>query len=104
MGAAVSDFITTLVQEEVRRIVADAIQGKQILGASVHAQQVLRTYPNCGMTERDIADHIIIAAAKAGVAVEIGHVDGPRPLPAAYESARTQVRKRTNNPIGPSDR
>ena len=83
MGAVVSDFVETLVQEEVRRIVADAIQGKEILSACEHAKEVLRTYPNCGLSERDIADHITMAATRAGVAVEIGRVDGPRSHPAA---------------------
>ena len=101
MGAAVSDFIETLVHEEVRRIVADAIQGKEILSAYEHAKGVLRTYPNCGMSERDVADHIIMAAAKAGVAMEIGHVDGRRSLPAAQASERERARKRSENIGGP---
>jgi hypothetical protein len=103
MGSVVSDFIETLVQEEVRRIVADAIQGREILSAYEHAKQVLRTYPNCGLTERYIADHIIMAAAKAGVAVEIGHIDGPRLLSATQASERKHVRGRADNAVGPSD-
>jgi len=104
MGATVSDFIETLVQEEVRRIVADAIQGQEILDVYQHAQQVVRTYPNCGMTERVIADHIIMAAAKAGVAVEIGHADGLRAKTDAQLFRRKPVRNRTHNAVGPSNR
>jgi hypothetical protein len=76
MGAAVSKFIETLVQEEVSRIVAEAMQGREILSASKHARQILRTYPSCGMNEREIADRIIMSASNRGVVVQIGSNDG----------------------------
>ena len=68
-----------MVNEEVRRIVADAVKDGGFISAQSSAAEVLRVYAGCGLTEREIADEIMIAAAKAGVAVEIGAVktDGP---------------------------
>jgi hypothetical protein len=42
-----------------------------------------RAYPNCGISKRQIADEVMMAAAAAGVAVEIGPIKE-----AARESAR----------------
>lgn len=79
MGQAVSPFIQGLVTEEIRRMVAGAIEdGSTVSSASV-AAQVIGTYPNCGLTEAQIADEVMIAAARAGVAVEIGGEKGPVP-------------------------
>jgi hypothetical protein len=72
MGAAVSLFVDSLVSEEIRRIVARAIKDREMLRAFEAANTINRTYPNCGFTEREIADQVIAAAARAGVAVEIG--------------------------------
>ena len=65
-------FIAALVTEEIRRTIADAIESGSILSAAAVAAQVSRTYPNYGHTEKDIADRVMMTAAKAGVAVEIG--------------------------------
>ena len=72
MGSAVSSFIRRLIDEEIRRVVADAIEDGVILSAPATAATILRSYPHCGMTERLIADRIMLAAADAGVAVELG--------------------------------
>ena len=72
MGSTISSFIRRLIDEEIRRVVADAIEDGVILSAPATAAAVLRTYPHCGMTERLIADRIMLAAADAGVAVELG--------------------------------
>ena len=72
MGSVVSVFIQTLVDEEVRRIVAEAIAKRGTLKASAAAAQITRVYPNSGLTEREIADRVTRAAAAAGVAVEMG--------------------------------
>jgi hypothetical protein len=72
MGSAVSSVIRRLIDEELRRVVADAIEDGVILSAPATAATILRSYPHCGMTERLIADRIMLAAADAGVAVELG--------------------------------
>jgi hypothetical protein len=64
--------IETLVDEEIRRLVADAIRDGECLSVSEAATQILKTYPGCGLEERRLVDGIAIAAAKAGVAVEFG--------------------------------
>jgi hypothetical protein len=43
-----------------------------MLSASECAARILATYPNCGLREREIADQVMMAAAHAGIAVEIG--------------------------------
>ena len=72
MGSVVSVFIQTIVDEEVRRIVAEAIAKRGTLKASAAAAQIMQVYPNSGLTEREIADRLARAAAAAGVAVETG--------------------------------
>ena len=72
MGQAFSAFIQTLLNEEIRRAVAEAIETGSTISSVAVAEQVNRTYPNCGLTENEIADQVMIAAAKSGVAVEIG--------------------------------
>ena len=73
MNRPVTTFIRNLVSEEVRRIVADAVEDDVLLSAPETAAEVLRIYPNCGLAEEAIADEVMMAAAKAGVAVEIGN-------------------------------
>lgn len=58
--------------EEIRRIVAEAAKNGQIVSASDTAATILRTYPSCGFDEAEIADEVMLKAAHAGVAVEIG--------------------------------
>ena len=89
MGVERPDLIETLVTEEIRRIVADAIGNGAILSASPAASEVLRIYPTCGLTERQLTDRIIMAASAAFVAVEIG--EGP----FAREVARQPTRVRS---------
>ena len=72
----VSSFIARLVTEEIRRVVADAIESGSILSAAVVAAQVSRTYLNCSLTEEEIADQVMMTAAKAGIAVEFGKALG----------------------------
>jgi len=66
-----SPFITDLVSEEIRRLVAEAIANGGILSTADCAERVMAIYPNCGLSNRRMADAIMLAAAAAGVAVEI---------------------------------
>jgi hypothetical protein len=70
------NIIQTLILEEIRAIVAEAIQGGGCLSTAECASHITRAYPNCGVEEREIADQILITAAKAGVAVEFGKARG----------------------------
>lgn len=79
MGVAVSALADALVAEEIRRVVASAIREPGLLSASHAANLVAFTCPNSGFSEIEIADQIMIAAARAGVAVEIGSNGNSRP-------------------------
>ena len=66
-----SQLIQQLLVEEIRRIVADAIPNSRIVRAGRHAPDLLRAYPNCGLTIDDVVTEIGAAAACAGVPVEL---------------------------------
>lgn len=68
MGSAISTFDRTLVEEEIKRIVADASADSALLSAPAAAAQIARTHPNSGLTDRAIADRLMMAAAEAGIA------------------------------------
>jgi hypothetical protein len=65
-------LVRTLVFEEIRRIVAEAVEDGTCVPASSAARQIVTAYPNCGWAERDVVNEIIMTAARAGVAVEFG--------------------------------
>jgi hypothetical protein len=69
---ATQGFIERLIDEEIRRIVADAVQEGGILSAQDAADHILRAYRGSALSKTEIADRIMLAAASAGVAVEIG--------------------------------
>ena len=81
MGFEQPDLIQTLVSEEIRRIVADGIAYGSLVSTSAATSQILRVYPTCGLTKRQIADRIIMAASAAGVAVEFGETTAPEVHP-----------------------
>ncbi len=61
-----------LVSEEIRRVVADAIQGRgACLPAGRRASLIARAFPTCGLTADQIANEIVAAAICARVNVEI---------------------------------
>jgi hypothetical protein len=80
MGQTVSGFIQDLVSKEIRRIVADASGDETMVSASALANQVMDIYPNCGLNAREIADQVMMAAARAGMAVEIGIGEAITPM------------------------
>jgi len=69
---AETEFIADLVAAEIRHMVTAARTDGGMLSASECAARILATYPNCGLREREIADQVMMAAAHAGIAVEIG--------------------------------
>ena len=63
-------IVQSRVVEEIRHIVANAIRDGRIVKTGRHAPDVLRAYPNCGLTVDEVINEIGAAAACAGVAVE----------------------------------
>jgi len=59
-------------------MVAGAAAEYGAISADSAAKEILSTYPNCGISEVEIADQVKIAAAGAGVAVKVGQRLGPR--------------------------
>jgi hypothetical protein len=64
-------LLFTLIWEEIRRTVADAIESGYCLRAGPSAAAIARAYPGCGMSPSEIAERIVEAAVHARVAVEI---------------------------------
>jgi hypothetical protein len=73
MGSVVPGSVQKLVAREIRRCVAEAvIKDTPCLRVSVCADRILQKYPHCGLDHAALADQIMMAAVKAGVAVELG--------------------------------
>jgi hypothetical protein len=72
MATSEEGFIDRLINEEIRRIVAEAVADGGILSAQKCAAQILRAYRGSALSKTELADRIMMAAASAGVAVEIG--------------------------------
>jgi hypothetical protein len=72
MQSAASSFIDMLVFEELRRMVAEAIENRTSLSASVCAAEIVQKYPRCGLDAADLANEVMTAAARAGVPLETG--------------------------------
>ena len=88
MRAAETPFIEGLVAEEIRRVVAEAIANGEMISTSECVAKINAVYPNCGISARRMADEVMMAAAVAGVAVEIDAIDNvpithsPRHVPS----------------------
>lgn len=65
-------FIWGLVMDEVVRVVSEAAADGGVISAHEAAAMILQTYPGCGISEAELADNVMMAAAGAGVVVEIG--------------------------------
>ena len=72
MGTRTSPFIEGLVEEEIRRLVAEAIAKHGMVSTAECAERIRHVYPTCGLSDRNLANRVMMAAAAAGVAVEIG--------------------------------
>ena len=71
MRADRPDTIETLIDEEIRRVVADAIREGGYLSSSSAAAQIMKVYPTCGLSPRVLSVRIILAAAVAGVTIKL---------------------------------
>ena len=75
-----SQIVQSLLVEEIRRIVADAITERRIVKTGRHAPDLLRAYPNCGLDSDQVVNEIGAAAACAGVPVELSRPEQVSPL------------------------
>ncbi len=64
-------IVNTLVEQEIDRIVTRAAKGVGFLRAGEQAYLLSKAYPNCGLTGAELVNEISLAAARAGVAVEV---------------------------------
>lgn len=87
----VTPFIEGLVDEEIRRLVAKAIASDTTVSTVECVAQVKRVYPTCGLSKRYLGDKVMMAAAAAGVAVEIGSTKKPTALAERYGIKPTSV-------------
>jgi hypothetical protein len=72
MATSEMGFIDRLVAEEIRREVGDAASGGRIISAMKCADRILETYRGTGLSRTQIADRVLMAASRSGVAVELG--------------------------------
>jgi hypothetical protein len=63
-----------LVSEEIDRMIAEAVRKGKILSAPNCAADIVRTYSRCRLDVDEVADGVMMAAARAGVPVEFGRV------------------------------
>jgi hypothetical protein len=68
----VTPFIEALVDDEIRRLVAEAIAKNSTISTTECVAEVKRVYPTCGLSKRYLGDRVLMTAAAAGVPVEIG--------------------------------
>ena len=71
MSRSDQEALVNLVSEEIRRIIADAIQSGECLDTGRHATRVATAYPGSGLSPEGIADELVRAAIQAGVPVEM---------------------------------
>jgi hypothetical protein len=74
MATSEQGFIERLIDEEITRLVADAIKDGGIVSASECATQILLAYRGSALSKTKIANRVMMAAASAGVAVEFGQL------------------------------
>ena len=72
MAVSEQGFIDQLVGEEIRRMIAGAIAEGVVLSTRSCAAKIMQAHRDCGLTESEIADRVMMAAASAGVPVEFG--------------------------------
>ena len=72
MQARGTPFVQRLVAEHIRHFVANAIQSGATVSTAEVIDEIRVLYPGAGIAKRALADEILMAAAAAGLAVEIG--------------------------------
>jgi uncharacterized protein YicC (UPF0701 family) len=72
MGKALFSFFDILMMEEVTRIVTEAHKTGTTISTSSVVARIAETYPDIQVAEEEVVQEAVIAAARAGVAIEIG--------------------------------
>jgi hypothetical protein len=78
VGAFDHQVIQLLITEEIARIVLEEAHSSGVVRAREHAYCLMRQFSNSGMSTEDMTSAIIAAAAKAGVAVDVGQSEPVR--------------------------
>jgi len=86
MNDPISRFIRGLVTAEIKRIIAEKTKSGSVLSAEKATTEVLTRYPRCGIDQRALANEIVLSAAAAGLAVELGPVARRTAHARAYKS------------------
>jgi hypothetical protein len=72
MNKTASPIIDGPVDEEIRRLVAEAVASRNTIATSECVKKIRTAFPTCGLSKRQITDRVIATAAAAGAAVEFG--------------------------------
>jgi len=76
MGQSIPIIVDDLMDEEIRRLVAAAIKDGSIISPLDAAASLLKLFPTSTQNMQALSDRLLLAAAEAGVAVEIGPRSG----------------------------
>jgi hypothetical protein len=77
----------TLYLRAVRRYVSDAIAARVVRSSSEFTSEVLRSYPNCTLSQPEIERAVVDAAAAAGVSLPATRYAGRKARPVLQKSA-----------------
>ena len=65
------DALQDLVREEIRRVIADALERDEMLHVGAAADRLARTYGAHGLSAAFIADQLVRAGVSAGITMEM---------------------------------
>jgi hypothetical protein len=71
MAKGASAAIEHLVNEEIHRLVVDAMATEAALSISECVAKVKSTFPECRLSTRDLSDKILVVASGAGVPLDL---------------------------------
>jgi hypothetical protein len=77
VGSQKWPLVDELISAAIARMVADAIRDGAMLSASACAGQLVATFGRYGVNQDELADQVMMAAARAGVPVEVGRPRRP---------------------------
>jgi len=92
MGTVRPSLVDTMIAEEIRRLVAEAAAEGTLISTAATAAKVREIYPSCALSEKAIADRVLIAATAVGAPVEIERMrrtQRSRPAQSPLQAVRT---------------
>jgi hypothetical protein len=69
-----SSFLRTLIDHEIRHHVAMKAKNGGMLRSSTVVDAIMRAYPKCDVSPRELEDMVILAAGRACVPIEMGQL------------------------------